>query len=240
MIWREKNGFFTALDRKGKLLTWSMLNGKLLYNENQDKDGAAEKMKNYQVYRTDKTDITYTRDFYNGKDCSLSLLRSKTPMDQELAEKTAELDTRHVESKLGKIQSKNKAGLINVDKNVKQLMPNLFKPEPAHVKVDILNSQRRTEMYHFKVMELRTYEDGLEKSDLKVRFHFLFDLIKKVNRPELEQFDWNVDSKPLQRLYLSKDTTKLMEVTNNFIGTVYKRKNLDSFGKLVVGGAKAD
>jgi len=115
MIWREKNGFLTALDRKGKLLTWSMLNGKLLYNENQDKDGAAEKMKNYQVYRTDKTDITYTRDFYNGKDCSLSLLRSKTPMDQELAEKTAELDTRHVESKLGKIQSKNKAGLINVD-----------------------------------------------------------------------------------------------------------------------------
>ena len=119
-------------------------------------------------------------------------------------------------------------------------MPDLFKPEPAHVKVDILNSQRRTEMYHFKVMELRTYEDKLEKSDLKVRFHFLFDLIKKVKRPELEQFDWNVDSKPLQRLYLSKDTTKLMEVTNNFIGTVYKRKNLDSFGKSVVGGAKAD
>jgi len=51
-------------------------------------------------------------------------------------------------------------------------------------------------MFHFKVMELRTHEDTKQRSELKVRFHFLFDLIKKVNRPELEQFDWNVDSKP--------------------------------------------
>ena len=33
LIWREKNGFFTALDKKGKLLTWSLVSGKLLYNE---------------------------------------------------------------------------------------------------------------------------------------------------------------------------------------------------------------
>ena len=84
-------------------------------------------------------------------------------------------------------------------------------------------------------MELRTYEDTKQRSELKVRFHFLFDLIKKVNRPELEQFDWNVDSKPLQRLYLSQDTTRLLEVTNNFIGTVYYRKDLDISGKSVKG-----
>ena len=33
LIWREKNGFFTALDRRGNLITWSILSGKLLYSE---------------------------------------------------------------------------------------------------------------------------------------------------------------------------------------------------------------
>ena len=35
LIWREKNGFFTALDQKSNLLTWSMASGKLLYSEEQ-------------------------------------------------------------------------------------------------------------------------------------------------------------------------------------------------------------
>ena len=33
LIWREKNGFFTALDKSGQLLTWSLITGKLLYTE---------------------------------------------------------------------------------------------------------------------------------------------------------------------------------------------------------------
>ena len=33
LIWREKNGFFTALDRRSNLLTWSLTTGKLLYSE---------------------------------------------------------------------------------------------------------------------------------------------------------------------------------------------------------------
>ena len=32
-IWREKNGFFSALDRHSNLLTWSNRTGKLLYSE---------------------------------------------------------------------------------------------------------------------------------------------------------------------------------------------------------------
>ena len=35
MVWRERNGFFTALDRRGELKTWSLLSGKLLYKEIQ-------------------------------------------------------------------------------------------------------------------------------------------------------------------------------------------------------------
>ena len=31
MIWREKKGFFTALNRRGVLKTWSTLSGKLMY-----------------------------------------------------------------------------------------------------------------------------------------------------------------------------------------------------------------
>ena len=38
LMWRRKNGFFTALDKLGKLLTWSLLNGKLLYIEDQNEE----------------------------------------------------------------------------------------------------------------------------------------------------------------------------------------------------------
>lgn len=31
LIWREKNGFFTAVDRGGNMLTWTCISGKLLY-----------------------------------------------------------------------------------------------------------------------------------------------------------------------------------------------------------------
>jgi hypothetical protein len=33
IIWREKNGFFTALDKGSNLFTWTLTTGKLLYNE---------------------------------------------------------------------------------------------------------------------------------------------------------------------------------------------------------------
>ena len=37
LIWREKNGFFTALDRRSRLMTWSIITGKHLYNEDVSK-----------------------------------------------------------------------------------------------------------------------------------------------------------------------------------------------------------
>lgn len=33
LVWRAKNGFFTALDKNGELLTWSMVTGDILYTE---------------------------------------------------------------------------------------------------------------------------------------------------------------------------------------------------------------
>ena len=34
-------------------------------------------MVDYEVYKADEQDITYTRDFYNQENCSLTLLKSK-------------------------------------------------------------------------------------------------------------------------------------------------------------------
>ena len=79
LVWREKNGFFTALDKKSNLLTWSIASGKLLYSEEQ-KDGDeanAANMSLYEVFRSDTNDITYTRNFYNLDDCSVNLLKSR-------------------------------------------------------------------------------------------------------------------------------------------------------------------
>ena len=42
LIWREKNGFFSALDVDGEMHTWSMASGRHLYEQNfvhQEKNG---------------------------------------------------------------------------------------------------------------------------------------------------------------------------------------------------------
>ena len=41
----------------------------------------------------------------------------------------------------------------------------------------------------------------------------------------LRQFEWDIGSNSIQRLYLSKDTKYLMEVINNITATVYERNN---------------
>ena len=80
LIWREKNGFFSALDRNSNLKTWSLITGKLLYSEEQKLDGSEQNMKGYEVYRSAIDDITYTQNFYNEKTHSLALLKSKQPI----------------------------------------------------------------------------------------------------------------------------------------------------------------
>ena len=77
IVWREKDGFFTALDRHGYIKTWSLVTGKMLYQEKQLKDASADNMDSYEVYSADEEDITYTQNFYNFKKSSLSLLKSK-------------------------------------------------------------------------------------------------------------------------------------------------------------------
>ena len=115
--------------------------------------------------------------------------------------------------------------MVNIDQNVKRLEENLFMPHPA-IPIEILNSQQESELYHFKVMELRTHEDTGGFSNCRLRFHFLFDMIKRRERQHLKNFDWDVNSNPVQRLYLSENTFYMMEVTNDFIANVYYRVNV--------------
>lgn len=70
-----------------------------------------------------------------------------------------------------------------------------------------------------------------QKSECKMLFHFFFKMIRKKERSGLKNMDWNIDANPVQNLYLSEDTTLLMEVVNNFFATVYVRRNLDLNGK---------
>ena len=81
LIWREKNGFFTALNKQGKLTTWSTLTGKLLYKEWQTDEAVGEKIGKYEVFRSDNDDITYTRNYYNMRDRSITLLQSKESLE---------------------------------------------------------------------------------------------------------------------------------------------------------------
>lgn len=91
------------------------------------------------------------------------------------------------------------------------------------VQIQILNSHKKVEFYHFKVMSLKTHEDTKKASECKLLFHFYFKMLSKKKRDYLEGFDWDVNYEPNQRLYLSRDTRRLMEVINNFAATVYTR-----------------
>ena len=82
-------------------------------------------------------------------------------------------------------------------------------------------------------MQLSTHEDTQAGSECKLRFHFLFNMMKKIPREDLEAFDWDINSNPCQKLWLSKDTKLMMEVINNFIATVYRRVNIDDEGNVI-------
>ena len=107
MIWREKNGFFTALDRKSNLFTWSLTSGKLLYSETQVEDASEDQIEDYEVYQADEKDRTYTRNFYNFEDYSISLLRSEQVIDEDLASKHLKMGSEEVMEKLEKQERKN-------------------------------------------------------------------------------------------------------------------------------------
>ena len=79
-------------------------------------------------------------------------------------------------------------------------------------------------------MELKVHEDTEIESECRLRFHFIFDMIKPKAREKLKDFTWDISSNLSQRLYLSQDTTRMMEVVNNYVATIYYRVNFEPEG----------
>ena len=143
-MWREKNGFFTALNREGELLTWSLVTGKLIYKL---QGCSKEDMSGYSVYRADPDDHTYVRNYYNFEDRTIQLL-SQT--ERGAGATTAELEKVARENKLDK-------ATMNAE-NISRLGQSLLKGDDD-IQVRIRETQIDREIFHFKVIELQTYED---------------------------------------------------------------------------------
>ena len=75
----------------------------------------------------------------------------------------------------------------------------------------------------------REKEDD-RRNECKLLFHFDFKIIKPKKRKHLMTQDWDVNSNPVQRLILSRDTRLLMEVINGFVAEVYERVDVDELG----------
>ena len=135
LAWREKNGFFSALDKQGDILTWSLLTGKLLYVEEQKQEEAGSKsnLRKYQVYRSDSNDVTYTRNYYNQKDRTIQLIYSPSPMyDKEHKQAFVK---EAMAAKFKKQISRFRKTSIQHD--VAPLDPELFEASPPTCKIEV-------------------------------------------------------------------------------------------------------
>ena len=56
-------------------------------------------------------------------------------------------------------QTNNKDGTSKADKTVQKLDKDLFRARDDNIEVRVLNSQHKTDLFHFKVMELKVHED---------------------------------------------------------------------------------
>ena len=143
LIWREKHGFFTALNRENELQTWSLVTGKLLYTIPLEEDNS-----DYTVYRADPNDQTYIRNYYNFENRTVQLL-TQTKMGAEA--NSQEMEEVLLDNKLDK-------ATLNA-KNISQLRQSLVTGD-KDMKVQIKETQIDLDIFNFKAMELTTYEDN--------------------------------------------------------------------------------
>ena len=124
--------------------------------------------------------------------------------------------------------------------DVAPIDPELMEASPPECTVIVRDQQQEPRLHHFKVIELKSFKDTETASQVNVLFHFAFPKYQKHAKSTDEQYTWDIRTDPKQRLYLSQDTTKLMEVINNYIGTVYVRINIDEDGREIRGSQGAE
>ena len=84
LIWRESNGFFTALSRKGNLTTWSIATGHILYSISVDSH-LKEICKNFVLFSANKTDYSHLMGFNQHNNYSISLVRERLYKNKQVA-----------------------------------------------------------------------------------------------------------------------------------------------------------
>jgi hypothetical protein len=150
------------------------------------------------VYRANAKDISYTTNFHNQEDYTISLIKSRAPISPVLINKHANLfNYEYAMQKINRQLEKNKEGLVNVDKKVKPLGNDFLQVDNDKMPIFILNSQQKADLYHFKVMELKTHEDTGGASVCRLRFHFFFDIIRTKKREDLSKMAWDINSDPI-------------------------------------------
>jgi hypothetical protein len=63
LIWRQKDGFFSALTKTQKIHTWSIATGKHV-----GKDVCNLNVMGYKIYQANSSDDSYVKNFMNFKD----------------------------------------------------------------------------------------------------------------------------------------------------------------------------
>lgn len=72
LIWREKNGFFAAMDRSGEIFLWSMPGGDLIDTKQLNLN-----LSQYEIFESHPADDTYKRNYQDRIDRTVQLLKSK-------------------------------------------------------------------------------------------------------------------------------------------------------------------
>lgn len=104
-------------------------------------DAAYKNIKEYEVYTADENDITYTQNFYNSKQSTISLLKSKPIINRPLLEQQdIVFNEPLLERMLKKGEVRNKDGTVKANKTILQLGEGLFKARDDSFNIRVLNS----------------------------------------------------------------------------------------------------
>ena len=106
--------------------------------------------------------------------------------------------------------------------------------------MSVRDTSRDPKLHHFKCLELVVHEDTKSGSQVNPLFHFTFPKFQHHEDDGTASYAWDINANPRQRLYLSHDTTRMMEVINNVIGTVYVRVNIDETLRYIEGSEGAE
>ena len=107
-------------------------------------DGNASQIEKYEVYRSEDKDVTYTQNFYNLPDKSLTLLKARKPVEliknkTSLAERSKFMSENQVKNAWERQKLLNDEDMVGQDKNKRKLNQDLFVSK-GKIKIKIKNS----------------------------------------------------------------------------------------------------